>query len=91
MPVWKPRYTKEEYARRGSEIYERRIRSQVEPGNSGKIVAIDFESEDFAMGENILSASQPLLARNEDAQIWVLRIGHRAVHRIGARTLRETA
>jgi len=36
-----PRYTKEEFARRGDEIYESQVRQQVEEGNRSKIVAID--------------------------------------------------
>lgn len=91
MAVRQPRYTKEEYAHRGTEIYERRLRSDVEAGYSGKIIAIDIETEDFAIGDSILNASQPLLAHNEDAQIWVVRVGRRTVHRIGARTVRENA
>jgi hypothetical protein len=35
-----PRYSKEEFAQRGNEIYETQIRSQVEAENHGKIVAI---------------------------------------------------
>ena len=86
MTVRQPRYSKEEYARRGGEIYQQ-IRPQVEAGNKGKIVAIDIETAEYAVGEDILSASQPLLDRNEDAQIWVVRVGHRAVHHIGVRSL----
>jgi hypothetical protein len=87
MTGQQPRYSKEEYARRGGEIYEQQIRSQVEAGNKAKTVAIDIETTEYALGENILAAAQPLLDRNSDAQIWVVRIGHRAVHRIGARSL----
>jgi hypothetical protein len=36
-----PRYSKEEFARRGDEIYESQVRQQVEEGNHGRIVAID--------------------------------------------------
>lgn len=82
MIVRQPRYSKEEYAKRGSEIYERHVRSQVEAGNAGKIVAIDIETGEYAVNEDILKASQPLLTCNEDAQIWVLRIGHCAVHQL---------
>jgi hypothetical protein len=39
MTVRQPRYSKEEFAQRGDEIYESQIRSQVEAGNQGKIVA----------------------------------------------------
>jgi hypothetical protein len=35
-----PRYSKEEFARRGDELYETQVREQVEEGNDGKIVAI---------------------------------------------------
>ena len=37
MTVRQPRYSKEEFARRGNELYERQIRAQVETGNHGKI------------------------------------------------------
>jgi hypothetical protein len=39
MTVRHPRYSKEEFARRGDEIYETQVRHQVEVGNHGKIVA----------------------------------------------------
>ena len=44
MAVRQPRYSKEEFARIGDEIYESQIRHQVEAGNHGKIVAIDIET-----------------------------------------------
>jgi hypothetical protein len=46
-----PRYSKEEFARRGDEIYQSQIRSQVEEGNDGKIVAIDLLKYDSPGGE----------------------------------------
>jgi hypothetical protein len=39
MIVRQPRYSKEKHARRGNEIYETQVRSQIETGNHGKIVA----------------------------------------------------
>jgi hypothetical protein len=42
MTVRQPRYSKEEFARRGDEIYESQVRQQVEEGNHGKIVAGSF-------------------------------------------------
>jgi hypothetical protein len=42
MTVRQPRYSKEEFAQRGDALYETQIRSQVEEGNHGKIVAIDW-------------------------------------------------
>ena len=42
MTVRQPRYSKEEFAKRGDELYQTQIRSQVEEGNHRKIVAIDL-------------------------------------------------
>ena len=79
-----PRYTKEEHARRGQEIYEQRVRPQVESANLGKIVAIDVDSGAYEVDEDTLPAVDRLLARFPDAQIWLVRIGHRGVHRFRA-------
>src|SRR5712691_8484312 len=83
MHVRQPRYSKEEHARRGAELYEKQVRPQVEAGNHGKIVAIDVDSGDFELADELLTAANRLLSRRPDAQIWFVRIGHRAVHRFG--------
>lgn len=80
----RPRYPKEEFARRGRAIYEERIRPQVEPGEDGRIVAIDIETGEFAIADDVLQACERLIVGNPDVQIWTARVGHRAVHRIGA-------
>ena len=81
--VRKRRYPKEEFARMGDEIYENKVRPKVEEGNKGKIVAIDIESGDYKVDRDTIKASQYLIDKNPDAQIWCVRIGHRAVVRIG--------
>ncbi|NJN38337.1 MAG: hypothetical protein HC790_05710 [Acaryochloridaceae cyanobacterium CSU_3_4] len=83
MAVQQLRYSKEEFARRGNEIYESQVRSQVEEGNHGKIVAIDIETGAFELAKDTITASDRLLERCPDAQIWCVRIGHRGVHRFG--------
>jgi hypothetical protein len=85
MPVRQPRYSKEEFARRGTNIYEREVRPQLEAGDEGKIVAIDIETGAYELAEDVLAASERLLARCPDAQPWLVRIGHRALHRFGTR------
>jgi hypothetical protein len=80
-----PRYSKEEHARLGTALYERQVRAQVEAGNHGKIVALDIDTGAFELAEDTLTASQRLLARHADAQIWCVRIGYPAVHRFGPR------
>ncbi len=90
MKLRQPRYSKEEFARRGNDLYESQIRSQVEEGNHGKIVAIDIETGAFEVADDIVTASEHLLAKYPDAQTWFIRIGHRAVYHFGARSLKET-
>lgn len=86
MTVRTPRYPKEEFARRGDEIYNRDIRPLVEAANKDRIVAIDIETGAYELGGDTIVASQRLFQRLPDAQIWFVRIGHRAVHRMGTRT-----
>lgn len=64
-------------------MYEQRIRTEVEADHQGEIVAIDIETGDFEIAPRTLEAAHRLRARNPDAQIWVVRVGHRAVHRFG--------
>ena len=85
MNVSQPRYSKEEHARRGTALYEEQVRAKVEAGNHGKIVAIDVDSGDFEVADDTLTASQRVLDRRPEAQIWCVRIGYPAVHRFGPR------
>ncbi len=90
MVIQQPKYSKEEFARRGDEIYESRVRPQIDAddldqGRSGdrRIVAIDIESEDFEIDESEIAACDRLESRHPDAQIWIVRIGSRYVRRFG--------
>jgi hypothetical protein len=83
MKVQQLRYSKEDFARRGNEIYESQVRPQVEQGNHGKIIAIDIETGAFELAKDTITASDRLLQRYPDAQIWCIRIGHKGVHRFG--------
>lgn len=83
MTVRQRRYSKEELAQRGKELYESQIRQQVEASNYGKIVAIDIETGVFEVADDTLVASDRLLERHPDAQTWFIRIGYRGVHRFG--------
>ena len=87
MAVRQPRLSKEEHARRGTEIYDQQVRPKIEVGNHGKIVAIDVDTGDFEVADQTLLASERLLARRPGAQIWCVRIGHRGVHRFGLRSI----
>ncbi|NJL91619.1 MAG: hypothetical protein HC916_18940 [Coleofasciculaceae cyanobacterium SM2_1_6] len=89
MATRQRRYSKEELAKRGQELYELKIRQQVETNNYGKIVAIDIETGAFEVAETILLATNKLFDQYPDAQPWIIRIGYRAVYHFGARSLVE--
>jgi len=79
-----PRYSKEEFARRGDEIYERQLRPTLETGNEGKFVAIDIDTGAYEIDSDELAASDRLLARLPNAQIWLRRIGSRYARHFGS-------
>ena len=80
----------EETARLGDEIYERDIRPQVEADHQGKIVAIDVDSGGWAIGGSELAAAERLRAQSPEAvNVWLLRVGYRAVASIGGGSLRR--
>jgi hypothetical protein len=83
MPAIIPRYSREEFARRGQEIYERDILPKIAPGSDGRYVVVDIETGMWEIDANDFAASERLLSRKPDAQMWLVRVGHR-----GARTLR---
>jgi hypothetical protein len=78
-----PRYSKEEFARRGDELYEREVLPRLRPEDAGKYALIDIETGDFEIDRDELAASDRLLARKPDAQVWFRRVGSRYARRFG--------
>ncbi len=89
MVVRQPRYSKEEFTRRGDEIYESHVRQQIdEESDRGKIVAIDIETGAFELADDLVTAAKQLSARVPNTQTWFVRIGYLSVDHFGARSLR---
>jgi hypothetical protein len=80
-----PRFTNEEIGQRGEELYQQKIRSQVEPGNKGKYLAIDIETGDYEIGDHYSDIAHRLHAKHPGAAVYVMRIGFPAAARIGGR------
>ena len=79
-----PRRPREETARLGDEIYERDIRTQVEADHHGEYVAIDVDSGSWAISDDLRAASKRLRKLRPSAvDVWLLRVGHRALHHFG--------
>jgi hypothetical protein len=49
-------------------------------------VVIDIDTGAYEIDEDELAASDRLLARNSDAQLWVTRVGSRYARRFGLRS-----
>jgi hypothetical protein len=81
----KPRYSKEEFARRGDAIYDREIAPRLEEPSRGKFVSIDIESGAFEIDADELAATRRLRARMPDAQVWFRRVGSKFARRFGLR------
>jgi hypothetical protein len=80
------RYPKEEFARRGDELYEQLL-PQLADADRGRILAIDIETGEYEIADEVLAATHALLARRPQAQIACRRIGLPAVYRFGPRRM----
>lgn len=78
-------YTKEEIARRGRDIYERDIRAKVEPDHDGRFLVVDITTGRYEIADEELAAFQKSQEKNPDGTLYLLRVGHRAAHRLGGR------
>jgi hypothetical protein len=70
-----PKYSKEEFARRGDEIYNRDILPKIKKSDEGKFVVIDIETGAYEIDADELIASNRLLARYPNTQVWLVRVG----------------
>ena len=82
--------SREEIARLGDEIYESDIRAKVEDDHDGQVVAIDVDSGNWAVADSELAAAERLRERRPAAtDVWLLRVGYRAMASIGGGSLRR--
>ena len=86
-----PTRPKQEIARLGREIYERDIRPLVEVGHHGEVVAIDVDTGNWAVGDNVIAATGQLRKKHPGAvNVLSERVGYPALRHFGGRPLRRT-
>lgn len=73
--------SKEEFAVRGDEAYDREVRPRVQDDDLGKYVVIDIETGDYEIDPDEIAAGDRLRARRPDAQVWLTRVGSRYARR----------
>lgn len=84
-----PRYSGEEIAKKGEEIYNLKLKPQAETEqNIGKIISIDIETGDYEIDSDPLVTGRRLLSAHPDAAIYGKRIGYNAVYAIGGTLVR---
>ena len=86
----RPRRTIKETRRLGERIYELGIRTQVEADHHGEVVAIDVDSEEWAIAKTASAAAKLLRADSPRAiDVWMMRVGYKALRSFGAGSLRR--
>jgi hypothetical protein len=68
---------------KAQEIYDRRLRSDLEQTHLNYFVAIEPESGDHFLGQTISEAAAGARAAYPDRRSCILRVGHRAAVQIG--------
>ena len=88
MAAVTPRYSKEEFARRGDAIYGNDILPKLMPKDVGKYLAIDIETGEYEISASEMAAGNKLRRRLPDSQTWMVRIGYASVRSFGGRMVR---
>jgi len=82
-------YNTEEIARRGEELYELKVRPNVEAGNLGRFLVLDVLSGRYEIAEDDLTATLRLLTLVPDAVTYGVRIGSQEAYHLGSVRSRE--
>ncbi len=78
----KPSMQEDEIARRAWELYEQRIRSEVESEHKGELMVINVESGEYVMDRDDLTAVRKAQQKFSGAALYTMRVGFRAAFRV---------
>jgi hypothetical protein len=73
--------TKYQIVERGKQIYDDKLRSQMERDHMGEFIVVDVLTGDYELGEDDAGASLRMLERRPSAQLYGLRIGQTVAYR----------
>ncbi len=82
-----PHYSNAEIAERGQDLYERTIRDQLKPSESGKLLVVDIETGDYEIDADDVAAVKRARAKRPDGAFYILRVGHPTAYRLGRKAL----
>ena len=78
-----------ELIQRSEQIYEKRLRAELERTHPDFFVAIEPDSEEYFLGHTLSEASAAARAAHPERRTCVLRVGHRVTVQIGVGTTRQ--
>ena len=82
-----PRYTSDEIVQRGQALYDQQIRVKVETSHQGKFLVLDIETGEYEIDISELAALKRAKAKNPNAALYILRVGHPTAYRLGRQCL----
>lgn len=82
-----PRYTSEEISRRGQRLYDQKVRSKIADCEKGKFLVLNIETGEYEIDTDELTALKRAKTKQNDAALYMLRIGHPAAYRLGKQSL----
>jgi hypothetical protein len=78
-----PRYSPDEYVRRGLTAYAQYVVPKLGADDTGKFVAVEIETGEFEVDAHDWTATNRLLQRLPTAQPWMMRVGKPTAYRLG--------
>jgi transcriptional antiterminator Rof (Rho-off) len=74
----------EELARRAHDLYDQKIREEVEPAHNGEFLVIDVETGDYEVDADEMSALDRAHARRLNPSLFLMRVGYPTAHRMAS-------
>ena len=75
---------REAFARRAEEYYDRVLRAKLEPEHKGEYLFLDADTGDYELDADQLAAMRRARVKHPGTIFYIMRIGYRAVDRIGS-------
>jgi hypothetical protein len=66
-------------------LYEKNLRSKLEPTHKGKIVVIDAESGDYFLGTTLHEANEQARKKYPNKVFYAIKVGYPAVYSFSSR------
>ena len=80
-----PQIKIEEIAKKGEEIYQKKLKLKYEPSHNGKFLAIEIESEEEFLGDTSVEAVEKAKAKYPKKLFYIKKISFPATEAISSR------